>query len=339
MKKELIQKIVKASGVTPGELILIHFWGEDSDKWIANEFLIAVTKCGAAPVLLQEARTLNRDIFSNADDSCFGETYFSMLSGFDAVLDVFAYQPIVLGYEIEKEKFARYRKYMAQLFSVLMKAKRFTQIRIPTENNAVESGLEPTEYIHRMERAYDIDYDKLMSSCIQTKKMLEPQNHLVLRSGNDCKLFFDVTDRAWHIDAGDGDWPCGEIYIAPKESKTNGTVFFSRLFIEDIGEYSNVTLTVSEGNVIASDNEDVTVWLQSLSPENTVVCELGLGMNPNVTDLCGYTVLDEKMANSFHIAIGANNMFGGENAADIHMDFVGTDDFELSAIDGGTEYD
>ena len=36
--------------------------------------------------------------------------------------------------------------------------------------------------------------------------------------------------------------------------------------------------------------------------------------NPNVTELCGYTPLDEKMYGTFHIAVGANNMFGGTNA-------------------------
>lgn len=52
-------------------------------------------------------------------------------------------------------------------------------------------------------------------------------------------------------------------------------------------------------------------------------------MNPNVTDLCGYTVLDEKMAGTFHIAVGANNMFGGENKASDHVDFVGCGKVEV----------
>lgn len=60
-----------------------------------------------------------------------------------------------------------------------------------------------------------------------------------------------------------------------------------------------------------------------------IVCELGLGMNPNVTDLCGYTLLDEKMAGTFHIAVGANNMFGGENEATDHVDFVGRGEVEV----------
>lgn len=56
-------------------------------------------------------------------------------------------------------------------------------------------------------------------------------------------------------------------------------------------------------------------------------------MNPNVTDLCGYTLLDEKMAGTFHIAVGANTMFGSENRATDHGDFVGCGEVEVLARD------
>lgn len=36
MNQTAITKIVKASGVSAGELILVHFWGEDTDKEIAT---------------------------------------------------------------------------------------------------------------------------------------------------------------------------------------------------------------------------------------------------------------------------------------------------------------
>ena len=329
MNTDYIRKIVNASGVSAGETVLVHFWGEDADKAIANEFVASVASLGATPVLLQQARTLNRMIFQNATVDCFGETYFEIFSRFDAVLDVFTYQPIVLGCELAPEQMALYRKYIAGLFYALMKARRFTQIRIPTIANAAESPLESAAYIHRMEKAYNIDYDKLLADCSAAKEALERCSHYVLRTGGKCELHFDLTGRQWHIDAGDGDWPCGEVYIAPVESETRGKVFFDKLFIEDMGIFEAVTLTVADGRIVDSDHEAVTDFMQSLSPEKAVVCELGLGMNPNVTDVCGYTVLDEKMAGSFHIAIGANNMFGGQNDAQMHMDFVGGSSFEL----------
>ena len=322
MKSETISRLVKASGVSAGELILIHFWGEDADKDIANRFVAAVAAMGATPVLLQQARSLNREIFMAAKESCFDERYFELFSKFDAVLDVFAYQPIVLGYDIADEQMALYRRYISQLFNRLIKCRRFTQIRIPTETNAAESDLDPQDYIQRMERAYDIDYDALRAACKREAERFLGVDQVVVRTGAACMLHLDLSGRMWYIDAGDGDLPCGEVYIAPVEARTNGDVFFETFYLDD-EKYANVTLQIVNGEVSGSSNADVARRFAEMPRENRVVCELGLGMNPNITDLCGYTLLDEKMAGTFHIAIGANNMFGGENAASDHVDFVG----------------
>lgn len=322
MDRDVISKIVKASGVSAGEMVLIHFWGEDADKEIANRFMVAAAEMGASPVLLQQSRTMNRDMFLAANESCFNEAYFDLFTRFDAVLDVFAYRPVILGYEIGTEKFELYRKYMAQLFSRLMSCKRFTQIRIPTEANAEESGLAPREYVQRMERAYDIDYTALHDACEEARGHFAEVHKVVLRTGEDCELSFSLNGRAWHIDAGDGDLPCGEIYIAPVEEETQGKVYFETFYLEGV-KYERVLLHIKDGRVIKSNQPEITAFFENQPQENRVVCELGFGMNPNVTDLCGYTVLDEKMWGTFHIAVGANQMFGGTNEASDHMDFVG----------------
>lgn len=322
MDRKMISKIVKASGISSGEMILIHFWGEDADKEIANNFMAAVAEIGATPLLLQQSRSVNKDIFLAAKESCFGEQYFDLFTAFDAVVDVFTYQPVVLGYEIADDKFELYRKYMAQLFSKFMNCKRFTQIRIPTAANAEESGLNPEDYVQRMERAYNIDYAAVYESCRQTKHRFEGADKVLLRTGTDCELSFELTHRVWHIDAGDGDLPCGEIYIAPVENKTQGTVYFKEFYLDGT-KYEHVLLHIKDGHIIHSSLPEITDYFEKQPFENKIVCELGLGMNPNVTQLCGYTALDEKMYGTFHIAVGANNMFGGTNAASEHIDFVG----------------
>lgn len=328
MDKKTIFKIVKASGVSAGEMVLVHFWGEDADKQIANDFLAAVAGLGATPVLLQQSRSVNRELFLAAKESCFGERYFDLFTRFDAVLDVFAYRPVILGYEIEPEQFALYRKYMAQLFAKLMECKRFAQIRIPTAANAEGSGLTPQEYIQRMEKAYDIDYTAVYEACRRGKDRFAGVEKAVLRTGEACVLLFDLTGRTWHIDAGDGDLPCGEIYIAPVEAGTQGTVYFETFYL-DGAKYEHVRLQVENGRVTGSDQPKVAAFFANQPQENRVVCELGFGMNPNVTDLCGVPVLDEKMCGTFHIAVGANHMFGGANEASDHIDFVGRGTVDL----------
>ena len=80
--------------------------------------------------------------------------------------------------------------------------------------------------------------------------------------------------------------------------------------------YTDVPLQITNGEITGSSCEAVAAHFAGLPRENRIVCELGPGMNPNVTDLCGYTLLDEKMAGTFHIAVGANTMFGGEKPGD-----------------------
>ncbi|MDE7095669.1 MAG: aminopeptidase, partial [Anaeroplasmataceae bacterium] len=318
---KIISKIVKASGISASEMVLIHFWGEDKDKEIANDFMVSVVEMGATPVLLQESRSLNRDIFLSAKESSFNEKYFDLFTKFDAVLDVFAYRPVILGYEIGN-KFELYCKYMTELFSKLMSCKRFTQIRIPTLANAEESSLDPQDYIERMERAYDVDYSAILEACKKAKERFEGVNKVLLRTGKNCELSFELGGREWHIDAGDGDLPCGEIYIAPIEEKTQGIVRFETFYL-DGAKYKDVQLHIKDGKIIKSNQPEVTDFFEKQPQENRVICELGFGMNPNVKDLCGYTVLDEKMCDTFHIAVGANHMFGGTNEASVHIDFVG----------------
>ncbi len=329
MDSELIKKIVKASGVREGELILVQFWGEDADITIMHDFAVAVAELGASPLELQQSRSHNRNIFSAAKEACFPERYYSIFEKVDAVLDVFAYQPVVLNYEISKVQMNYYRNYMRKLFEVLMKKQRFTQIRIPTAENARESDLDTEDYIERMTKAYDIDYTKLSKICEKKIADLKAAREILLHTGDNCSLKLVMGGRSWIADCGDGDWPCGEVYIAPIEEKTAGKVFYNRLFIENTGVFENVILTVEEGIVISSNQEQVNDFIKNCSKECLTVCELGFGCNENITGLCGYAVLDEKMADSFHIAIGDNRMFGGVNKADLHMDFVGTADIEI----------
>ena len=149
-----------------------------------------------------------------------------------------------------------YRRYISQLFEKLVTCRRFAQIRIPTEANAAESGLDPQEYIRRMDRAYDVDYAAVRAACEHAAAQFAGASRVAVRTGEGCVLQLELTGRTWLTDAGDGDLPCGEIYIAPVEAKTNGDVFFGTLYLE--GEaYTDVTLQITNGEVTGSNCEAV----------------------------------------------------------------------------------
>lgn len=329
MDLSIIDRIVPATGIRAGENVLVHFWGEDENLPIARAFMQAAAKLGTSPVLLQQSRTQNRALFTAAADRAFDGRYFEAFAHFDTVLDVFTYQPIVPGGPLPPEALNRYRAYISRLFGALMKSKKFLQLRMPTAANAAESGLNPDDFIARLERAYSVDFTALQNDCAEKVNELKSFQRLTLKTGENCALHFIFADRSWFIDAGDGDWPCGEVYIAPLEENTHGSICFPRLYVEDAGIFEKITLFVSSGRVIGSSDPAFNAWLASQPSENTIVCELGFGMNKNIDSLCGYTVLDEKMAGTFHIALGNNTMFGGKNDARMHLDLVHSGSFEL----------
>lgn len=328
MNKEIITKIVKATGISQGELVLVHFWGEDSEKEFANEFMAAIASIGASPVFLQQSRIINGRIFKNAKTSCYNEKYFELVKNFDTVLDLFAYQPIVLGCELPQEQLKIYKRYMSELFSKLVNIKRFIQIRLPTEANADESNLDPQDFICRLDSAYDIDYELLKNQCREAVSKFIDVKRISVHTGDDCVLRMNLDGRQWHIDAGNGDLPCGEIYIAPNESESNGNIYFKEFYLNG-KKYENVSIKVEKGEICACDNVEVDAFFSELPTADRTVCEFGIGMNPNIKELCGYSVFDEKMSGTFHIAIGANYMFGGTNKSSNHIDFVGYGNLEV----------
>lgn len=322
MDKEVIKKLLLATGVKKGELILLHFWGEEEQRQILHDFEIQVASLGASPISVIQSRSVNRVLFSEASEGCFEEKYFSLFQQVDAVIDLFAYQPVVLGGDLSEDAMIRYKKYMSSLFGTLMKAKRFTQLRIPTQENAKDFQMNPEEFIERMSAAYDVDYDAIRARGEELVKEFSATKTIVLHTGDGEELSISYENREWFVDAGDGDLPCGEIYIAPIEDKTEGTIYFEQFYLEDLPMCKEVILIVQDGRIVSANHPVVREFLATLPESGKVVCEFGLGLNPNIKSLCGCAVLDEKMEGTVHIAIGANHMFGGVNEAPMHLDLV-----------------
>ena len=329
MNQKTINDIVKRSKVEEGEVILIQYWGEQEHLGIADSFMEAVVQRGASPLFLWQSRERNQKFFGEMKQEVFGEKYFELFSSVDAVLDIFAYQPVILSKKLPDEQMNYYRNYMKQFFQTLMTKERFVQIRIPTVANANESGLSADDFIERMEAAYDVSYDQMALEMERDKVLFDQADKIEIHTAQNCKLSFSTKGREFIPDCGDGDWPCGELYLPPVEDQTNGEVFFEKLFVEDVGAFENVKFVIHNGSISDCSDGKMKQWLDELSEQDRVVCELGFGYNANVTSLCGYTVLDEKMKGTFHFAIGDNQMFGGTNKGTIHVDFVGEGTIEI----------
>ena len=334
MKIEVYKKIVKAAGIEAGDLVLVQYWMEDSFSDDIAYLQAEIAAAGATPVMVVQNIKVSQLINENVTENTYGDKFFKLYEDADVVIDLMERPIGVLSKPLEPGKMQLLSGYMRRLFETCATKKKMLQLRVPTETMAGKEGLEFEDYRARMEAAMDIDYDALKEKCEELKSTNENYSGVTIKTC-DGKYSLEMTfgDRKWDIDAGDGDLPCGEISIAPIESGTNGEVYFDKIYLPDAEnpkvryEFNKVVLTVKDGVIEHSDNDELNEVLSSYGKENSTVCELGIGMNPGVTSLCGCAVLDEKMIGTFHIGIGDNTMFGGENEADFHNDLIGVGEY------------
>jgi hypothetical protein len=152
------------------------------------------------------------------------------------------------------------------------------------------------------------------------------------RSGTDLTLRVD--GRPWLTDAlplGPGDmanYPGGEIFVAPHRDGAGGvlvadlTVPYTVRGLVD----EPVVLRFERGRAVSIEGGRAAQMLRELVTDAgagaDVIAELGIGLNPIVVPR-GHVMLDEKAANTAHVAIGHNaGLFGGDNEASIHVDCV-----------------
>ncbi len=119
--------------------------------------------------------------------------------------------------------------------------------------------------------------------------------------------------------------PAGEVCLAPLEDQTEGTVVFDLAFmdgrrVEDLEvrfEAGRATLVGA-----AREFEFVQRVVAASGAGADVIGELGIGINPAVGEPCGYTLTDEKILGTVHLALGDNEMLGGANPSTLHWDMM-----------------
>ncbi len=182
------------------------------------------------------------------------------------------------------------------------------------------------------------DYQEIAALTNRLGDRLEGRSavHITTTLGTDLEL--DITGRSIKRDTGlihtpgqMGNLPAGECFVAPVEDRTNGIFIvdksYPRLLIK-----KPITLLVENGRVVDIDGGSEADQLRAIIQDAEskphgegarVVCELGIGTNPNAR-LQGNVLTDEKVMGTVHIAIGHNALasYGGQNVAPIHLDGV-----------------
>jgi leucyl aminopeptidase (aminopeptidase T) len=177
----------------------------------------------------------------------------------------------------------------------------------------------------------NVDWERLSASTATLTNALTGADRCEVRAPNGTEVVFGVSGRPVIPDGGIlteagafGNLPAGEVFIAPVEGSTEGTL------VMDWGPLakfrSPLTVIIEKGRAVSVSGDDIEAvrWLDdalAAHPENTNVAELGIGTNPGATR--PDNVLEsEKILGTVHVAFGDNHTFGGRVVAPFHQDFV-----------------
>ena len=123
-----------------------------------------------------------------------------------------------------------------------------------------------------------------------------------------------------------GNIPAGEVYFAPWEGKSNGTIVIDGS-IASIGKLSKpVVVEVVDGfaKKISGDGEEAQIlakMLKKAGDDGRNIAECGIGTNYKA-EVCGEILEDEKAMGTVHIAFGNNISLGGVIDVPIHIDGI-----------------
>lgn len=326
---DTIGNIIKGAQVKKGQVVLLQFWGEDYSLNILRKFSYEVAKQGAIPLMWQHSRLYYKELFDSFkefhEDSneilSFPDKFYDVFSCCDVVIDIFMYTPVKPLDTFPKEELNMYKEYMGKLFEILSTKEKFIQVRVPTEENAEESGVPFHVYKSSVLNALSADMNEI------SKGALEVYNELITKEDFSIKtkagiLNINIKGREIIKDIGEGDVPCGEVYVAPVEDKSQGKILIDIANI-DGRIFKDFILEFHQGRMINSSNKEFFDLVKSMPENSDVLAEYGVGVNPGAS-ITGITFVDEKAKGTCHIALGANVMFGGKNNSPCHFDLIFT---------------
>ncbi|HEX7078280.1 MAG TPA: aminopeptidase [Candidatus Eisenbacteria bacterium] len=144
--------------------------------------------------------------------------------------------------------------------------------------------------------------------------------------GPETDLSLSIAGRPFINCDGKANMPDGEVFTSPVEGSVEGHVYYTYPAIYRGREVTGVRLWLEKGRVVkatAEKNEEFLLRTLDVDAGARGVGEFAIGTNPGVTRFMKQTLFDEKIAGTFHMALGASiPESGGTNESAVHWDMV-----------------
>ncbi len=149
---------------------------------------------------------------------------------------------------------------------------------------------------------------------------------LQIRSVSGTDLTLGIGGRTWISGCGRSNLPDGEVFSGPIHEEVEGTWCSSFPVFFEGQRIAGARFEIKRGRVVranADSGQDALTSLLDRDEGSAIVGEIGFGTNQRLKRGTGVGLLDEKIAGTAHIGIGASYpATGSTNRSSVHRDFV-----------------
>jgi aminopeptidase len=202
---------------------------------------------------------------------------------------------------------------------------RWVVMRYPNPSMAQQAGMSTEAFEDFYFKVCTLDYAALSKAMNALVRRMKRTDRVAIKGpGTDLELSI----KGIPVIKCDGKMniPDGEIFTAPVKNSVNGVVTFNTPSVYEGVTFENIRLEFEKGKVVKATCNHTKRLNEILDQDRGArsVGEFAIGVNPHITMPMKDTLFDEKIAGSFHMALG--NAYEDEadngNRSQIHWDLV-----------------
>ncbi len=315
----------------PGDLVFIECAGAET-LGLGAALVAAATKAGAAPYLQFTDPEVQREYILSAGEESMkrlGEFELSMMQNTQCYIGVRGAANIFEKSDIPQESSKLFNRLIHKPvhLDVRVNRTRWCVLRYPTPSMAQLAQTSTSAFAKFYYSVCCVDYAKMAEAAKPLAELMERTDEVRFTApGTDLRM--SIRDIPVVPCCGTHNIPDGECFTAPVLDSVSGTVQFNTPTIYEGQPFENVFLKFESGRVVEArgTGDAQTKALNAILDRDEGARRLGeiaIGFNPGVMEPMRDILFDEKIAGSFHMALGnAYDEAPNGNKSGIHWDLI-----------------
>ena len=326
---DLAKVIVNYStALKKGEKILIEAIGVDPEPVVA--LIRAVKARGGIPLVTLKQPKVTRELLSCATPESMklaASCEAFRMRKVDAYVGLRCGSNIFEMSDVPSSKMGLYSKHWMKPVHLDLRVPRtrWVVLRYPTPSMAQLAGMSTEAFEDFFFKVCTLDYAALSKAMTPLVRRMNSAKEVRIK-GRGTDLSLSIKGLPSVKCDGKMNIPDGEVFTAPVKDSVNGVVTFNAPTVYEGFDFERIRLEFENGKVVKAESNDTKRLNRILDGDAgcRYVGEFAIGVNPFITEPMKDTLFDEKIAGSFHMALG--NAYKGEadngNRSQIHWDMV-----------------